>query len=294
MRGINKLAVIFRNATMTNNKINNNRYLVYIVGLIFCFVISSCNGQTKPKIDFSKESFDFKRMDTTALDSSLNNQKLKYNSLSYDDINLGERILLGSIPKEIIKRRKITNIKVVDFIDEKYDSLSNRIYERCTSWTGATTYKYYYDKNGRPDYIISYSDTIKYNYDDQNRLIECGSLTIKYFPNGFKKSVESSGEIETYEYDEVGNICHINFDNKPGVSYCGNRTSEWFGEYDKTHRLIRDLKIGFPNSPIETYQYSEQGDLIKSIHYENIRNETSITDYIYKDKSITIKTRSKK
>jgi hypothetical protein len=233
-------------------------------------------------------------MDTTSIESNLLNQQIKYNSLSYDDIKIGDRILLRSLPKEIITRRKITNIKVLNFIDEKYDSLSNRIYEKCTSWTEATTYKYFYDNFGRPDYIISFSDTILYKYNEQNRLVNCGSLTIKYFPNGFKKSVESAFEIETYEYDNNGNICHIIFDIKEGIRHCGNRTSEWFGEYDKYHRLIRDLKIGFPTSPIETYQYLENGDLIQSIKYDQLRNDTTITDYIYKDTTLTIKTRSKK
>ena len=278
---------------MKQNLISKFRKRQIIFGFVFCLTLHSCTGQPKPKVDFSKESFDFKKMDTLKNDNSLEAQKQKVNSLAYEDINIGHRILLGSISKETIQRRQIKSVTTVGFNIEKYDSLSYLTYEKCDAWEFGPDYKYFFDEKGKLLYLVTYNgtDTIKYSYDKELNLTQCGGWTIKYYPNGFKKSVENSAEIETYEYDINGNICHINFDIKPGIGYCGNRTSEWFGEYDKNHRLVRDLKIGFPSSPIEIYKYSNSGDIIQSFRYDNFRKDTAITDYIYKDNSITLKTR---
>jgi hypothetical protein len=274
------------------NFIQLYKRIFLIINIIICSVLTSCNGQTKN--DFSLESFEFEKMDTNSINDNLISQQKKYNSLSLEDIKIGERILLNSIPKEITKRKQITNIITEGFKQEKYDSLSNRIYEKYTSWSRASTYKYHFDYKGRPDFILYNTDTIKYKYDNLNRLINCGNLTIKYFPNGFKKSVEDPIEIETYEYDQNGNICHINFIVKPNNVTCGNRTSEWFGEYDEAHKLIREIKISFPFTIIQKFIYSEKGDLIQSISYEEFSKDKIIRDYFYKNHTLTVKKRGNK
>lgn len=262
-------------------------FFIPISLLIISFI--SCKEQKYKKTEFSKEDYSFKRMDTNFMDNSLSSQKIKYNSLSYKDILLGVGVIVRSISNETLKRRKISHIKIIDFIDEKYDSLSNLIYEKCISWTGATEYKYFYDKDNKPKYIISLSDTIKYLYDKNEKLVKCGQYSIIYYNNGFKKSVENAAEIEKYEYDTNGNLCHVNFDIKPGISYCGNRTSEWFGKYDANHRLIKSLGIGFPSSSIKTYYYSKEGDLIKTSSKAEFRKDSTVTDFIYEENTVIIK-----
>lgn len=283
--------------TMEKKKNRKKRIFVITIGFVYCLLLGSCIRKTGIKVDFSEDSFSFEKMDTNFIDKSLENQKNKYNSLAFEDIDVGHRLLLHSIPKEIINAKKIFEVKDIESYVEKYDSLGYMTYEKYITWDFGTNYIYRFDRNGKPLFLSAegaMAGTAKYKYDGRNKLLFCGTWKISYYPNGFKKSVENSEIIEIYEYDTRGNICHIYFKNKPGVKHCWNSSSEWFGEYDNNNRLVRDLTIESPFPSSTIYEYSKDGFITKSARYIKFRDGYYISDYYYKKHVLTIKTREQK
>jgi len=165
-------------------------------------------------------------MDTLYISPSLLVQRQKNNSLDYNDIPLGDMLALSYLTKEMIVKNHITSIKSGDDI-LYYDSLGY------LTWRSGTGYRYLFDNDTNPVSVYNGRDSIQYVYNDSNKLVKCGQWTINYFPNGFKKSVENYSEIERYEYDIYGNICHINFDLKPHAVACGTEQPNGSGDMIK-------------------------------------------------------------
>ncbi len=218
-----------------------------------------------------------------------------------DDLKIGERILLHKISNETILKFHIKSVVLAREYTDGFDKNGNINYEK---WVGpfcGSTFEYEYDHNNSPlsiaikdtnnNYIIG---TAKYKYTATGRLLQAGYYIFKYYPGGLLKSIEDGTEIERYGYDRFRNLNHINFDIKPGINYCGNRTDEWKGVYNEKKQLIKEEIIGFPDSWIRYFQYDSAGIIIKSITQNEGFDEDSTTEYIYTNGLLTEKITSSK
>jgi hypothetical protein len=175
----------------------------------------------------------------------------------------------------------------------KFDDRGNKVFEKYDEWT--SIFKYEYDSNGRPA-SVSVLDSnkfvlskAKYKYNAEGKLLQVGELVFKYYDNGSLKSIEDNSEIEIYKYDSNGKLTHIYYDLKPGGGGCGNRTTEWKGEYNSKGQLFIEHLFGFPEFT-EYHEYSKDGLLIKTTTKDDLFTNT-VTKYFYENgKLVSAKT----
>jgi hypothetical protein len=210
-----------------------------------------------------------------------------------EDIKLGKRLLLDKISQDEIIKHKIKSIRQEGLYLEKFDKMGFKIFEKWDAWSSGSKFKYELDKNGKPlsisilnnhDNIIG---TAKYKYGAQGELLQAGNYILKYYPTGQLKSIEDSLEIEIYEYDGNGNLNRIAFDIKPGVVGCGNRTTEWRGEYNDRMQLIKEQTFGFPDGTTKYFEYTSNGQIAKTRNISSMGNEKTTTEFIYMDGLLT-------
>jgi hypothetical protein len=207
-------------------------------------------------------------------------------SFALEDLKNGRRILLQySFQKDnepmVVKGK---------FYEAKFDEHGNKIFEKYDAWTSGSIFKYEYDSDEKPisismiDVNGSVLGKAKYKYDSLGKLLQVGEMLFKYDENGFLKSVEDGSEIEVYKYDSSNRLVHIYFDLKPGLVACGNRTTEWKGEYNNKGQLVVEYLFGFPEIT-EYHEYSKDGLLIKTTAKDDLFSRT-ITKYFYEKRKL--------
>lgn len=223
----------------------------------------------------------------------------EYFPFSLDDLKLCNRLLLQKMEKSEIVKHRIKSIRLKGQYIEKFDDKGNKTYERWDAWSAGSKFSYEFADNGRPTAISILDErgrTIgrsKYKYDEQGRLLQVGELLFKYFPTGRLRSIENAQEIERYEYDTNYRLVHINFDWKPDVVGCGNRTTEWKGKYNAAGQLITEQTFGFPDNLIKHHQYAKDGRLTQTKIVGGFEDLT--TKYFYTNGLLTTtKTYNKK
>ena len=194
----------------------------------------------------------------------------EYFPFALEDLKLGDGILLHKLEKSQIIKHRIKSIQIKGLYTEKFDNKGNKIFEQWDSWTAGSRFTYEFDNAGMP-IAISILDTngrtigkAKYKYNEHELLLQAGELLFKYYPNGLLRSVENASEIERYQYDTSHHLVDINFDLKPGVIACGNRTTEWIGKYNAAGQLIEVQTLGFPYDFTEYLKYASDGQLIQT------------------------------
>ncbi|MEO9531605.1 MAG: hypothetical protein ABJG68_16790 [Crocinitomicaceae bacterium] len=63
--------------------------------------------------------------------------------------------------------------------------------------------------------------------------------------------------IETYLYDQQGNLIEINKRLKEGLGGCGNTIHKWTGKYDSNHNLIEAFTYSMMNTTHYLYSFNE-------------------------------------
>ncbi|MDJ1503095.1 hypothetical protein [Xanthocytophaga agilis] len=221
-----------------------------------------------------------------------------------DEFKFSERLLLDKIPLTIIRKHKIKSVtqervsidggkeNVIFSFIEKFDENGHKIYEQWSAWNGGPNYKYESDGDNKLLSVALIDSTdnmlgeIKYTYDKQGKLRKIGDYKLEYYANGLVKSIEDKSEIEKYKYDENGNLVHINFNLLPGTVACGNRITEWKGEYNNQNQLIKEYRIGFPDHITNDIHYSETGTIVYMNTTSNFDNHTHV-DYRYREGILT-------
>lgn len=121
----------------------------------------------------------------------------------------------------------------------------------------------------------------KYKYDSLGKLLQAGELLFKYYENGLLRSVEDRNEIDIYMYDSASRPILIYFSLKPGLSACGNRTTEWKAEYNNRGQLTIEYLFTAEESTLTKYhEYSNDGLIIKTTAKDEFFSKT-ITKYFY-------------
>lgn len=194
----------------------------------------------------------------------------EYFPFALEDLKLGNRLLLQKLEKSQIIKYRIKTIRLKGSYTEKFDEKGNKIFEQWDTWTAGSKFSYEFDNDGKPTSISILDANIrpigkaKYKYDEQGRLLQAGELLFKYYANGLVQSVENAIEIERYQYDTSHRLVDINFDWKPGVIGCGNRTTEWIGKYNAAGQLIEVQTLGFPYDFTEYLKYASDGQLLQT------------------------------
>ena len=164
----------------------------------------------------------------------------------------------------------------------KFDDHGNKTFEKYDAWTAGANFKYEYNSYGHAVSISMVGHVLgraKYKYDSLGKLLQVGELLFKYYDCGLLKSVEDRSEIEIYQYDSAGRLIHMYFYLKPGVVGCGNRTTEWKGEYNDKGQLVIEHLFGFPEFT-KYHEYSKVGLLIKTTTKDDLFANT-MTKYFY-------------
>jgi YD repeat-containing protein len=229
-----------------------------------CFVNGqSENTEVRPTLTKSLDDTDY------TLDPEYKTDG-EYFPFALDDLKPGHKLLLQKMEKSEIVKHRIKSIKLKGQYTEKFDAKGNKTYERWDAWSAGSKFSYEFGEDGRPT-VISILDekgrTIgraKYKYGERGSLLQAGELLFKYFPNGQLRSIENAQEIERYEYDTSHRLVHINFNWKPGVVGCGNRTTAWKGKYNSAGQLITEQIVGFPDNLTKHHQYTKDGRLIQT------------------------------
>lgn len=267
------------------------RYIHIILILLFIFLYPLQNRQIN--------NSEFQEI-ATILDNKiflldkLNNTALvkdDYSPSALEDLKLGHRLLLGRMSQNEIIKHKIKSSKQEGMYIEKFDKKGYKIFEKWDAWYAGSAFKYEFDKDEKP-LTISMLDTnnvvigtAKYKYNRQGKLLNVGVYKLKYYPNGLLKSIEDNHEIERYEYDKNGNLNHIHFDWQPGVVGCGNRATEWRGEYNDRKQLIKEDIFGI-DATTRHFEYTQNGQIAKTINNSQLKHKT-ITEFTYVDGLLT-------
>jgi hypothetical protein len=206
-----------------------------------------------------------------------------------EDLKYGHRLLLRDSPNDSCKNK----LKAVKgkYHEAKFDEHGNKIFEKYDSWMSGSSFKYEYASNGKPVSISMIDEDgyvlgkAKYKYDSLGKLLQVGELLLKYYGNGLLKSVEDRSEIEIYMYDSGTKLVHVYFDLKPGFLACGNRTTEWKGEYNSKGQLVFEYLFGFPEIT-KYHKYSKDGLLINTSAKDDLFSKT-MTKYFYEKGKLT-------
>lgn len=171
--------------------------------------------------------------------------------------------------------------------EAKFDEYGNKTFEKYDAWTSGTNFKYEYNSYGRPVSISMIDVTgyvlgkAKYKYDSLGKLLQVGELLFKYYENDLLKSAEGRSEIEIYMYDSSNRLVHIYFRLKPGIVACGNRTTEWKGEYNNKGKLTTEYLFTAAEGTLTKYhEYSNDGLIIKTTAKDELFSKT-ITKFFY-------------
>lgn len=261
----------------------------YLVIILLAGHLFSCTPDVQVENDDTNETnTSISKQDTSSYNPDPNYTRTgEYPPYALEDIKIGKRLLLGKTSLDEIIGNQIKSIQEEGYYIEKFNEKGLKIYEKYANRTVDTKYKYELDKDNKPltIHIIDNNDNIlgsaKYKYDTDGKLLQAGGYILKYHHNGQLKSVEDAQEIERYEYDEDGNLSHINFDIQPDVLGCGNRTSEWKGEYNDNKQLIRDQTFGFPDGVTRYFEYANNGQISKTKNISSMTNDTTSTEFIY-------------
>ncbi len=269
------------------------RYIIIILTVVYFFFCSSPNGQVNNSNN-QDTTVTLNKKGTSLYKPNTNSTtKGEYSPFALEDLKLGNRLLLDKMPQSEIIKHKIKSICREDIYIEKFDEKGFKIFEKWSAWYAGSSFKYEFDKDEKP-LTISVLDTnnmvigtAKYKYNKQGKLLRVGVYILKYYPNGKLKSIEDTGEIESYEYDSNGNLNHINFDWQPGVVGCGNGTTEWKGEYNDRKQLIKEQIFGFPDGTTKYFEYTSNGQISKTNNISSMGNKKTTTEFIYTDGLLT-------
>ena len=84
---------------------------------------------------------------------------------------------------------------------------------------GTTLSSYVYDSNGNRTSATGIGGSVSATYDDQDRLLTCGSATYSYTSNGELLSKNAGGQITAYQYDALGSLTAATLPGGTAIAY---------------------------------------------------------------------------